>query len=272
MLIIVIAFAATASAVPDAAFPITVENCGISTAYTDAPRRAFTMNQAAAEIMLALGLHDRIAGTAFLDDAILPEFEDAYNAIPVRATAYPTRDELLGARPILLDAAYPSAFSYEVPGMRDLLQSGTASYLSPSGCQRRNPASSESTEMVFGEIRDFARIFGVLPRAEQLISAYRSEFRFNKQQNRRGHNSAAGVLVGQRDATVCGGVLRRSDEILRLAGAQNVFHDVRGTWGTVSWDEVIARNPEVIVLVGRVLGSGRSEAAMAAGRREAGQN
>ena len=249
LLIIVIALSATASAVPDAVFPITVENCGISTAYTDVPRRAFTMNQAATEIMLALGLHDRIAGTAFLDDAILPEFEDAYNAIPVRATAYPTRDELLGARPDFVYAAYPSAFSYEVPGMRDLLQSGTASYLSPSGCQRRNPASSESTEMVFGEIRDIARIFGVLPRAEQLISAYRSDLDSIS-------NKIGAVTTPPRvfwwDSGMppsVAGCCGAPNEILRLAGAQNVFHDVRGTWGTVSWDEVIARNPEVIVLV-----------------------
>jgi iron complex transport system substrate-binding protein len=39
------------------------------------------MNQAATEIMLALGLHDRMVGTAFLDDSILPEFAEAYKTI-----------------------------------------------------------------------------------------------------------------------------------------------------------------------------------------------
>jgi len=38
-------------------------------------------------------------------------------------------------------------------------------------------------------------------------------------------------------------------EILRLAGAQNIFADTRGSWATVSWDEVVSRNPDVIVLV-----------------------
>ena len=37
--------------------------------------------------------------------------------------------------------------------------------------------------------------------------------------------------------------------IVRLAGGENIFNDVRGSWGTVSWADVVARNPEVIVLV-----------------------
>jgi iron complex transport system substrate-binding protein len=251
LLITVIALGAAASnaSSPDTVFPVSVENCGISTAYADAPKRAFTMNQAATEIMLALGLQDRMVGTAFLDDAILPEFADAYNAIRVRTIAYPSRDVLLGARPDFVYAAYPSAFSDEVPGMLDLLQSGTARYLSPSGCERRSRTSSESTEMVFGEIRDIARIFGVLPRAEQLISAYRSDLESIRSQ-------IGAVTTPRRvfwwDSAMppfAAGCCGTPNEILRMAGAQNVFHDVRGTWGTVSWDEVIARDPEVIVLV-----------------------
>ena len=251
LLITVTALGAAASnaSSPDAVFPVSVENCGISTTYAGAPKRAFTMNQAATEIMLALGLHDRMVGTAFLDDAILPEFADAYRTIQVRATAYPSREELLGARPDFVYAAYPSAFSNDLPGMWELLQSDTGRYLSPSGCERRNLSSSESTEMVFGEIRDIARIFDVLPRAEQLISAYRSDLETIRNQ--------IGTVPSPRQVfwwdsgmpPFAAGCCGTPNEILRLAGAQNIFHDVRGTWGTVSWDDVIVRNPEVIVLV-----------------------
>ena len=142
---------------------------------SDAPRRAFTMNQAATEIMLALGLHDRMVGTAFLDDAILPEFAEAYDSIHVRTMAYPSREVLLGAQPDFVYAAYPSGISAQVGGMSDLLQSGTRSYLSPSGCREQASVDLESMELVFGEIRDVGRIFGVLPRAEQLIARYRAE-------------------------------------------------------------------------------------------------
>src|SRR5689334_24868680 len=85
----------SSSSSSEAVFPVSVDNCGLSATYADAPKRAFTMNQAATEIMLALGLQDRMVGTAFLDDAVLPEFAAAYNGIGVRAAAYPTREMLL---------------------------------------------------------------------------------------------------------------------------------------------------------------------------------
>ena len=48
------------------------------------------MNQPATEIMLALGLQDRMIGTAYLDDAILPAYADAYATVPVLAKEYPS--------------------------------------------------------------------------------------------------------------------------------------------------------------------------------------
>jgi iron complex transport system substrate-binding protein len=233
----------------DVAISVSVGNCGISTAYADSPRRAFTMNQAATEIMLALGLHDRMVGTAFLDDAILPEFADAYNAIQVRATAYPSRDVLFRAQPDFVYATYPSAFSDEVPGMRELLQSGTASYLSPSGCERLDRARPNSMEVVFGEIRDIARIFRVFPRAQKLIGGFASDLDSIQKQI---GNVTTPPRVFWWDSGMppsAAGCCGTPNEILRLAGAQNIFDDLRATLGRVSWDEVIARNPDVIVLV-----------------------
>jgi iron complex transport system substrate-binding protein len=241
--------AASTASFADTGFPVSIENCGIVTTYSHPPKRAFTMNQAATEIMLALGLQDRMAGTAFLDDAILAEFADAYKTIQVRATGYPSRDDLLEAKPDFVYAAYPSAFSEEIEGMRDLLRSGADSYLSPSGCEGRDRSSPASLEAVFGEIRDIGRIFGVLPRAEHLIETYQADLAairsrigtVNTPVRVLWYDSGAPPFVG----ACCGA----PNEILRLAGAENIFSDVRGSWATVSWDEVVARNPEVVVLV-----------------------
>jgi len=104
-------------------------------------------------------------------------------------------------------------------------------------------------ETVFGEIRDIGRIFGVLPRAEQLIASYRADLaairtRIGPVSSPRRvlwYDSGAPPHVG----ACCG----TPNEILRLAGAENIFGDARGSWATVSWDEVVARNPEVVVIV-----------------------
>ncbi len=248
----VIALSATpATAASDASgFPVTIDYCGISTTYTHPPRRAFTMNQSATEIMLALGLQDRIVGAAFLDDAILAEFADAYARIQVRTPGYPSRDALLlDAAPDFVYAAFPSAFSNEVDGMLELLRSGAESYLSPSGCERRDRSIPASMEMVFGEIRDIGRIFGVLPRAERLIATYQADLAAIRDEVGKVTIPARVLWYDSGTPPVVGACCGTPNEILRLAGAENVFADARGSWATVSWDEVVARNPDVIVLV-----------------------
>ncbi|GHI17904.1 hypothetical protein Scinn_73670 [Streptomyces virginiae] len=102
------AAAGTPGAAPG--FPYTVTNCGVSSTYQAPPRRAVTMNQHATELMLALGLGDRIAGSAYLDDAVLPAYRPAYDKIKVLAGEYPSKEVLLGADPDFVYGGYASAF------------------------------------------------------------------------------------------------------------------------------------------------------------------
>ena len=121
-----------------------------------------TLNQAATEVMLALGLQDRLVGTAYLDDRILPEFAAAYRRIPVLAAKYPSREVLLAARPDFLYAAYPGAFGARGIGSRaDWKSRRVDTYLSPAGCADKSRPPGVSLETTFAELRDVARIFGV---------------------------------------------------------------------------------------------------------------
>jgi iron complex transport system substrate-binding protein len=60
-------------------------DCGASLTYHGPPQRVVTMNQSATEMMFALGLQDHLVGTAYLDDATLPEFAVGYEKAPVPA-------------------------------------------------------------------------------------------------------------------------------------------------------------------------------------------
>jgi len=68
------------------------------------------MNQGATEFLLALGLADRMAGTAYLDDSIWPKYAVAYAGIPVLSDAYPDESTLMGANPDFIVGSYNSAF------------------------------------------------------------------------------------------------------------------------------------------------------------------
>jgi len=227
-------------------FPVTVENCGVSTTYTEPPRRVVTMNQAATELLLELGLQDRLVGTAYLDDEILPRLGAAYGQVPVLSRTYPSREELLATRPDLVFAAYASAFREEGVGPRQDL--GIVSYLKPSGCpgRGRDPVSIDT---LYREIRDIGRIFGIQPRAEQLIASYEADLRAVRARLSTVPYPPTVFWYDAGSPPSAGACCGMPNEILRLVGAQNVFDDKPGSWTAVPWKDVIDRNPEVIVLV-----------------------
>src|SRR5580765_5332723 len=51
--------------------PVLLQNCGVATRVASPPARVVTLNQAATEVMLVLGLRNHIVGTSYLDDQIL---------------------------------------------------------------------------------------------------------------------------------------------------------------------------------------------------------
>ncbi|MEO1439556.1 MAG: ABC transporter substrate-binding protein [Chloroflexota bacterium] len=252
VLLLTLLFASVANAQDGEAFPITVENCGIEVTFDAPPERAVTMNQGATEVMLALGLEDRMTGTAYLDDAILPEFEETYNSIPVLSDTYPSQEVLFGTDPDFVYGSYSSAFGEEAAGSREqLAELGIGSYVSPVACADRTLRPETVTiENVYGEILDIAAIFGVEDRAEALIEELQTEladintaledveepvtvFWFD--------SGSAGVYAG----ACCGA----PGMIMKLVGVENAFEDVEGSWATVSWEEVVARDADAIVLV-----------------------
>src|SRR5687768_17254613 len=51
-------------------FPLTVDNCGFEVTLEAAPQRILTIKSSTTELLLALGLEDRLVGAAFLDGPI----------------------------------------------------------------------------------------------------------------------------------------------------------------------------------------------------------
>ena len=241
----------TASAAEMSDFPVTLENCGLTTTYAAPPARAVTMNQGATEIMLALGLQERMAGTAYLDDTILPEYQAAYAAIPVLAEEYPSQEVLLAAEPDFVYGAYASAFAEEAAGSRtDLAALGIGSYLSSIACDDNSLRPAQTTfETVYSELRDIGRIFGVTARAEALIA----ELQGRLDEVRSRLDGAEPVSIFWYDSGIdeplAGACCGAPNLIIAAVGASNIFTDAAGNWATVNWETVVERSPQVIVVI-----------------------
>ncbi|PZG02345.1 iron ABC transporter substrate-binding protein [Micromonospora deserti] len=238
---------ATTAAAP--AVPVTVTTCGAPVAVAAPPKRAVTLNQPATEIMLALGLADRMAGTAYLDDAILPEHAAAYASVPVLSEKYPSKETLLDAEPDFVYASFQSAFGDEGVGDRaDLAGLGIGTYLSPAGCPKQHRPATLTVDDVFAEIRDVAAVFGVPERAEKLIAHQRARIAAAV---RLGGGREVSVLWwdGGTDAPSVGACCGSPNMIISAVGIRNAFDDLAGSWADTSWETAVERDPDVIVLV-----------------------
>ncbi|MEU6929137.1 ABC transporter substrate-binding protein [Streptomyces sp. NPDC046374] len=226
-------------------FPYTVTNCGVTTTYQAPPRRAVTMNQHVTEVMLALGLQKSLAGTAYLDDAVLPAYKKAYDSVPVLAKEYPSKEALLAADPDFVYGGYASAFDAKAGRSRDdLKRSGIASRLNTEYC----PSGATGLDDVYREVAEVGRTFGVPDRAE----AWTREAKAGVTAAERRLKGTAPVSVfvydsGDKTAFTAGGK-GIGNELITRAGGRNVFADLDKTFGDATWEQVVARRPEVIVI------------------------
>lgn len=252
LLLLLIAVPIIAQDDDEAAFPVTIENCGVEITYDEAPQQAITMNQGATEIMLALGLEDSMVGTAYLDDYILPEFEEVYDSVPVLSDTYPSQEVIFGADPDFIYGSYSSAFGDEAAGPREqLLDLSIGSYVSPMACADRSLRPEVvSIDDVYGEILDIGMIFGVQDRAEALIEELQAELDDITEILDEVEEPVSVFWYDSGTEDVYAGACCGAPNIImELLGVENVFADVEGSWATVSWEEVVARDADFIVLV-----------------------
>jgi iron complex transport system substrate-binding protein len=244
-----------------AAAPVTIENCGVTTAYAQAPRRVVTLNQHATEVMLALGLVDRMVGTAYLDDEILPSLRDAYRRVPVIADRYPSKEVLLASEPDFVYGGFASAFRSPNMYTRDeLLASGATTYLTGAACLGEQALTLDT---VYADILNIGRIFGVEARAQAVVAEMRA--RVDETVGRIQSAGAFGstrVMIYDSDteapyvAACCGA----GGMAITASGGRNVFDDLTGGWKATNWEAVVDRNPEVIVLIEAEWSSAREKA------------
>ncbi|MBL0779872.1 MULTISPECIES: ABC transporter substrate-binding protein [Streptomyces] len=226
-------------------FPYTVTNCGVKTTFEQPPERAVTMNQHVTEVMLALGLEDRMAGTAFLDDKILPEYRAAYDQIEVVADEYPSYEKLIATSPDFVYGGYASAFDKGSGRERAALaKDGITTRLNVEGCTDGPVGVREMRK----ELREVARTFGVPERAEKLIAEQEKQLAATAERLKGAEKPAVFVFdSGDSSAFTAGGHGIGNDLISR-AGGRNVFAGLDKSFGDVSWEKVVERKPEVVVI------------------------
>jgi iron complex transport system substrate-binding protein len=237
---------------------VTVENCGVTTTYSAAPQRAVAVEQSAIETMLALGLERSIVGISSRNQTdIRPDLAPAYRALPVLSARDFNRELLLSVSPDIMVSRQRSSFREDRGLSRESLrQSGIESHVLGQDCI----AGAPTWDAVYAEIQGLARVFGVTGRADQVVAEMRAAVAdVEARVTARGQGARPRVFLYDDSGEDVPGT-RGGDALdtllLRTAGADNVFGDMSGIFGNVSWEELVSRNPDIVVVIEYGTGSG----------------
>lgn len=228
--------------------PQTIRNCDVDVDVAPAPERVVTIKSTPLELMLALGLEDRVVGSAFLDGPVPEELAPAGWQPDLISDKVPGRELLIGEQPDFVFAGWASNLSADGPGTREeLLQLGIRSYVSPSACDFGEAGARPMTfDDVFGMFTEVGRIFGVEDRAERLVAEQRARLADVEQPAE--PLTALWYSSGE-DTPFVGGGTGAPDMIMRAAGLENAEAGQSESWLSLSWEAFVASDPDVIVLV-----------------------
>ena len=220
--------------------PVTVDDYGRKVTVTAMPQKVLTFGPNCTELFIALGLGGKIAGNT-LDNhsrGPLPEYAADYAKVPELNYGSATREAVLTSG---ADFVYGIDWEFGDGGL-DIAE------LEENGMNVLVERASNFDE-AYKEIRDIGKIFKIEARAEEFI----------KEQERR-MKAAADKIKGREPLRVLvydsgsSGIFTCSGEnfeslLIERAGGKNIFDDLKGKqWVTVSYEEAVARDPQIIVI------------------------
>ncbi len=231
--------------------PVVIENMGRTTTYEEAPETAVALSYSIAEIMVALGLEDKIVAIApsmYILDQVSEEYRETVGSFPVLEGSYgvPTLETVLdtGAEFVFGDAY--SFYANSVGTVEDFEAAGVNIYATEG-----TYVEDATFENIYNDIINIGKIFLVEERAGELVAQLR-------EREAAVEASVAGlepVRVFYFDSDTGGGVDMSTvgdtglqSLMLEMAGAENIFSDVEGQFVAVSWEDVVDRDPEYIIV------------------------
>ncbi|MCR8579187.1 ABC transporter substrate-binding protein [Streptomyces sp. Isolate_219] len=244
-----------------AGFPVRVADCqGAITTFAAAPRRIVTSNAAALEMLLRLGAGDRVIGTGFPPGkGTLPGgLEAKARKVPVLSKSVIPKEKLLGSGADLYIDSFaamktmggagdaPTAEEFTAAGIKHL-------YLASTACAPMAKKPQRDLSGVEADIKRLGAVTGTAERADALVAGMRAK-------TGKVRRAVGDIAPGKRptyfffdyDAgtkqpvAVCRKQV--ANAVIGQAGARNVFEGCDGDFKPVSWEDVVATNPDWIQL------------------------
>ena len=219
--------------------PVTVENYGRTFTITEKPKAVVVAGPNCAEVFIALGLVDYVVGKSCDNHCLkpLPEYAEEYYNIPETTHGYPTIEAVVSSG---CDFLYAIDWVFEGDFTVETLEDyGINVYV----CE------ATDYEGVWKEIRDIGEIFEAQDAAEAFIASEKA--RLAAVEEAVAGQETKKVFIYDSDTgngVYTAGGPNIETQFIESAGGTNIFKDLDQAWVGVSYEEILERNPDYIII------------------------
>ena len=230
----------------------TVESCNRIVSFDAPPKRAISNDVNLTEMMLVLGLADHMVGYTGISGwkTLDEEMRANVKQLPELSSKYPTKEVIVGANADFFFAGWNYGMKVGGEVTPETLEPfGVKVYELTESCTHIMKKGKASIDDMYADLLNLGSIFNVEDRAKNLVNDYKAELKSFKSNLETGEPVRAFVYDSGEDTPFTAGLYAMPTALIEAAGGVNVMNGFEKSWGTVTWEEVVAQNPEVIIIV-----------------------
>ena len=230
----------------------TVNSCNRTVSFDSPPKRAISNDVNLTEMMLVLGLADHMVGYTGISGwkTLDEEMRANVKQLPELSSKYPTKEVIVGANADFFFAGWNYGMKVGGEVTPETLEPfGVKVYELTESCTHIMKKGKASIDDMYADLLNLGAIFDVEDTAKNLVNNYKAELKSFKDDLETGEPVRAFVYDSGEDTPFTAGLYAMPTALIEAAGGVNVMNGFEKSWGTVTWEEVVAQNPEVIVIV-----------------------
>ena len=230
----------------------TIRSCNRVVTFDGPPQRAISNDVNLTEMMLVLGLADRMVGYTGISGwkTLDEEMRAGVEELPELSAKYPSKEVLVGADADFFFAGWNYGMKVGGEVTPETLEPfGIKVYELTESCTHIMDKDKASIEDMYADLMNLGRIFDVEDRALALVDGYRQDLSAFTETLQPGDPLRVFVYDSGEDTPFTAGRYAMPTALIEAAGGTNIMDDFEKSWATVTWEAVVERNPEVIVIV-----------------------
>ena len=230
----------------------TVNSCNRAVSFDAPPKRAISNDVNLTEMMLVLGLADHMVGYTGISGwkTLDEEMRANVKQLPELSSKYPTKEVIVGANADFFFAGWNYGMKVGGEVTPETLEPfGVKVYELTESCTHIMKKGKASIDDMYADLLNLGAIFDVEDTAKNLVNNYKAELKSFKDDLETGEPVRAFVYDSGEDTPFTAGLYAMPTALIEAAGGVNVMNGFEKSWGTVTWEEVVAQNPEVIIIV-----------------------